>query len=451
MSSTVLLVEDEDVMRQTLEDVFRDARYEVLSCTTGAAAEEAFRREMVDVVLLDLRLPDRSGLDLFRTLRAINAEVPVLMMTAFPDMRDAVQAIKEGAHDYIPKPFELPALKLSVANACEWAQLRSEVTRLRSQTGAESAVLVGASPGIRELTALVTRVATARDTPVLITGESGAGKEVVAGLIHRLSARSAGPLVCLNSSAIPESLLEAELFGYERGAFTGAVAGKKGLLEMAERGTFLLDEVGDLPLFLQPKLLRVLEGGRLRRIGGLRDIPLDVRVLCATNQDLRAAIRNGRFREDLYFRLNVVEVRVPPLRERREDIRPLAAHFLERLGRSVRRKGATLDPGALEALERHAWPGNVRELRNVIERALILADDVRIGLIDLPPELRAAAPGRADAGDDAGDVTLRTVRRKHILAVLDRCGGNRTEAARLLGISRSTLKDLLRGGSGPPP
>ena len=450
MTEAVLLVEDEEVMRQTLEDVFRRAGHPVFACRTLSEAEDVFRREVVDAVLLDLRLPDGDGLELFRKLRAADKQVPVILMTAYPDTRAAVQAIKEGAFDYVSKPFELAEVKLAVAKACEYARLRTEVSRLRRNDTAGE--FVGSGGASKKLLDLIDRVAASRDTPALLVGESGAGKEVVAHRIHELSARRDGPLVCLNCSSIPESLFEAELLGYEKGAYTGAAGGKKGLFEVADGGTLFLDEVVELPMHVQPKLLRLLERSPFRRVGGVRDLTADVRVVAATNSDLRQAVRAGKFREDLFFRLNVVEVRVPPMRERPEDIGPLAEHFLKQLATAMGRQPGKLTTDALAALKSYRWPGNVRELKNVIERALILRNGEEITVADLPSDVWATAgeqayepeEGPPSSGGASEDLTLRGARKRHVLAVLERCGGNRTQAARKLGISRSTMKELLR-------
>lgn len=438
MSATLLLVEDEDDLRGTLEDVFRKARYNVLSCKDGKVALESFAREVVDVVLLDLRLPDRAGLEVFRDLKARNASVPVVMMTAYPEMRAAVEAIKEGAYDYISKPFELAALRAAVANAAEFVHLRSEVTRLRATH--DTCEFVGSSAPALHLLSQVAKLAAAVDTPVLLTGESGTGKEVVAGLLHQNSSRASRPMVGLNCSAIPENHIEVELFGHERGAFAGALEAKKGLFEMADGGTLFLDEVSELPLSLQPKLLRALEGRSIRRVGGLRDLTVDVRVVSSTNRDLRALVQEKSFREDLFFRLAVVELKLPTLRERPGDIGLLAETFMRKLVAAMGGRARSLSAPALAVLEAHPWPGNVRELRNVIERALILGDPEQIRAEDLPIELRQRSTGTALTDD----LSLEAAKRRHVLSVLQRCGANRTEAARVLEISRSTLKELLK-------
>ncbi|MBI4867435.1 MAG: sigma-54-dependent Fis family transcriptional regulator [Candidatus Wallbacteria bacterium] len=437
MKSRLLLVEDESAMRQTLEEVFRKENFTVFACSTARDAREVFQREMVHVALVDVRLPDSSGIELFRELHAQDAATPCVLMTAFPQTRDAVQAVKEGAYDYIVKPFELAQLKLLVAKASEYMRLQSEVRHLRDHTAAAGQFL-GQSAQARRLLELVERVAASSGTHVLVRGESGAGKELVSQLVHRLSPRKNGPFVVLNCSALPEELVEAELFGYEKGAYTDARAGKKGLLELADDGTLFLDEIGDMPLGLQPKLLRVLDGSPFRRIGGLRNLQVDTRFLAATNRDLELAVREGRFRSDLLYRLKVFEIRVPALRERREDIPMLVEHFLRTLSAAMGRHGAQIDPEALELLGVYDWPGNVRELKNVLERALILANSARVGVEELPAELRQGAE------PIAGDWSLESAKWRHVQEVLARCGENRTEAARLLDISRSTLKEMLR-------
>jgi two-component system response regulator AtoC len=442
MSESVLLVEDEEVLRNTLEDVLKKAGHAVFACRSLRDAEDVLRREVIDAVLLDLRLPDGDGSELFRRVRAIDAGVPVIMMTAYPETRAAVQAMKEGAFEYVAKPFELTDVKASVAKACELARLRSEVSRLRRDAAGE---LVGTSPAAQKLSQLVERVAASRDTPVLITGESGAGKEVVAQRLHRLSPRRDGPIVCLNCSSIPDALFEAELLGYEKGAYTGAVGGKKGLFEIADGGTLFLDEVVELPLALQPKLLRLLERSPFRRVGGVRDLTADVRVVAATNSDLRQSVRAGRFREDLFFRLAVVDIQVPPLRDRIDDVPALANHMLRQLAQAMARPAGHIGAEAMAALVAYRWPGNVRELRNVIERALILRNGDEIRPVDLPGEVtQALDEPSAGVPLDGEDVTLASARKRHVLQVLSQCGGNRSETARKLAISRSTLKELLK-------
>ena len=437
MARRLLLVDDEEAMRRTLEEVFRKENFTVFSCRTAEEAEDIFGREVVHVVLTDIRLPDRSGLELFRKLQELDPGVPCVLMTAFPQTREAVAAMKEGAHDYVVKPFELAHIKSIVAKASEYVRLTAEVGRLRrDRRGAEE--FLGQAPATRQLLELVNRVAASAGTHVLIRGESGVGKELVAGLIHRRSPREGAPFVVLNCSAIPQELLEAELLGYEKGAYSGAAVAKKGLLEVADGGTLFLDEVADLPQTLQPKVLRVLDGSPFRRLGGLRNIDSDVRFVAATNRDLEEAVSAGRFRDDLLFRLKVFELRVPPLRERVEDIELLAEHFLRTLGAAVGKPEIRLAPESLCRLQAYRWPGNVRELKNVLERALILTDGDTVTPEALPPQMHLTPM------DAAGDLRLSTAKKRHILSVLERVGRNRSEAARKLGISRSTLKMLLQ-------
>lgn len=437
MHGTLLVVDDEPGMRESLVEHFRARGFRTLAAATGREALAHMAAKLVDVVLLDQRLPDMPGLDVLRSLRARDDDTEVVMVTAFADVETAVGAMKAGATDFILKPFDLGDLARVVTRAAERSRLRREIeARRRSETGIE---IVGSSPSIDGLRRLIARVGAADRTTVLVVGETGTGKELVVDKLHRHSPRAERPLVKVNCGAFPESLLEAELFGHERGAFTGAAARRRGLVELATGGTLLLDEVAEMPLPIQPALLRVLDGAPFRRVGGEQEIQTDVRFVAATNRELAAEVRAGRFREDLYHRLAVVTIDVPPLREHKEDIDSLATHFLcefsRRLGRTV-----TLSTKAREALLAYRWPGNVRELRNILERAAILAEDECIDIADLPSEVLASGDLRADQGPDV----LEAAKHRHILDVLAACGGNRAEAARRLGISRSTLKEHLR-------
>ncbi|HEU5394469.1 MAG TPA: sigma-54 dependent transcriptional regulator, partial [Candidatus Methylomirabilis sp.] len=343
---------------------------------TGAHALHFLEHLPVDLLLADLRLPDVTGIALLHEVRARRPEVQVVIMTAFGDIPTAVKAIQDGAYHFLPKPFDLEELHPILTRALETQRLRREVATLRAQQFGDAHIpgLLGESRATQDLRLLIRRVAATPRTSILVVGESGTGKEVVANAIHAASARAAGPLVKVNCSAIPETLLEADLFGYEKGAFTDAKEAKKGLFELANGGTIFLDEISDMALPLQPKLLRVLDEQVFRRVGGLKDIRVDVRVIAATNRDLGALVQTGRFREDLSYRLRVMEVAIPPLRSRREDIRTLAHHFLAYYNREFGKGLDGFDRAAEAILAGYAWPGNVRELKNVVERAAILAD-----------------------------------------------------------------------------
>jgi DNA-binding NtrC family response regulator len=444
MSERILLVDDDDTLRETLADVLgRD--YQVVQAGDVATALAQARDQAFDLALLDLRLPDGNGLDVLRQLHELDDRLLVVVMTAYPEVRTAVSALKAGAYDYLNKPFDLDDLRGLVNRALETRRLRSEVERLRVAVPAPACLegMIGVSPAFLAMTEITRRIAAAARTPVLIRGESGTGKERIAQAIHRLSSRAAGPWVTLNCSAIAEGLLESEMFGHEKGAFTDAVASKRGLLELADGGTLFLDEIGDLSPALQPKLLRVIETQSFRRVGGQRELRVDVRFVAATNRDLKELIRQGCFREDLYYRLNVAGIDVPPLRERREDILPLARHFLDEAATVMGLRQAGIHPGAESRLAAYPWPGNVRELRNVMERALILSGGTAIRAEHLPKELCTAVPCLARQGADV-PFALADLEKRHIQRVLEHCKGNKTRAAELLGITRLTLRNKLK-------
>ncbi len=437
MHGTLLIVDDEPGMRESLVEHFSARGFRVLAAATGGEALAHTAATLVDVVLLDQRLPDMQGLDVLRSLRARDDDTEVIIVTAFAEVETAVAAMKAGATDFILKPFDLGDLARVVTRAAERRRLSREIEA--SRRGGPGIEIVGSSRAIESLRRLIARVGAADRTTVLVVGETGTGKELVVDSLHRHSLRADRPLVKVNCGAFPESLLEAELFGHERGAFTGAAARRRGLLELAAGGTLLLDEIAEMPLAIQPALLRTLDGASFRRVGGEQEIRTDVRFVAATNRELAAEVRAGRFREDLYHRLAVVTIAVPPLRDRREDIDSLAAHFLRDFSRRLGRPVA-LSRSAQDALRAYRWPGNVRELRNVLERAAILSEDDLIEAADLPTEVTFSGEAAADGGPE----TLDAAKHRHILDTLAACDGNRAEAARRLGISRSTLKEHLR-------
>ena len=436
---TLLIVDDEPGLRESLVDHFEGRGMRVLATATGGEALTQVAANLVDVMLVDQRLPDMSGLDVLKAFRSRDDDLEVVMMTAFADVESAVAAMKAGAADFILKPFDLDDLDRVVTRAVERRRVQRELEAVRR--GGKGIEIVGVSPAVESLRRLITRIAAVDRTTVLVVGETGTGKELVVDALHRHSPRAQRPLVKVNCGAFPESLLEAELFGHERGAFTGAAARRRGLLELAGGGTLFLDEVAEMPSSLQPALLRALDGAPFRRVGGEQEIRTDVRFVAATNRDLTAEVSAGRFREDLYHRLAVVTIHVPPLREHSDDIQPLATHFLEDFCRRLGRRVA-LSREARDAFLAYRWPGNVRELKNVLERAAILGESDFIEAADLPLEILASAS--AGAAADEGAEALEAAKHRHILNVLAACGGNRTEAARRLGISRSTLKERLR-------
>lgn len=443
---TLLIVEDDDVMQKTLVEVFTKRGFIVHAVDNGRDAVRFIKRQGIDVVLLDIRLPDIDGLSVLKEMRDIDDSILVIVVTAYPEVKIAVSAIKAGAYDFINKPFELDELKILVDRAVETQRLKAEVMRLRYKTGDENLFkMVGNSPELKRLQELILKISSAPKTPVLIQGETGTGKELVANAIHCGNKRVNMPLIKINCSAIPENLMESELFGYEKGAFTDAKETKKGLIELADGGTVFLDEIGDMSLAIQPKLLRVIEEHSFRRVGGVRDINVDVRIIAATNKDLRALIKDGRFREDLYYRLNVMTITIPPLRERKDDIIPLAERFIYEHARVLGKGFRRLSPEVKGILLNYSWPGNVRELKNIMERAVILASSLEVLPEYLPMEMTAfSASGHPDMKDAAASDSIECVERTHILRVLENCNYNKTHAASILGISRLTLREKMK-------
>ncbi len=441
--SRVLVVDDEPGLRQSLGLLLGDAGYEVAAESDGRDALERALREPFDLILCDVRMPQLGGLEFMRAYRERGGTALVIMMSAYGGEDAALAAMKEGAYDYIPKPFRPDEVVLSLRKAEERERLGRAVAGLRAQleSGPEARALVAESPAMRAALELVARVAAHRTT-VLITGESGTGKELIARAIHRASPppRAVAAFVAINCAAIPESLLESELFGHVRGAFTGAGSDKPGLFEQADGGTLLLDEIGELPLGLQAKLLRVLQDGEIRRVGDQRTRRVDVRVLAATARDLAADAAAGRFREDLYYRLNVVAIHLPPLRERPEDIGPLAHHFAARLTRRLGRP-LELSAAAVHWLEAQLWRGNVRELEHAIERAAVLTDKEILEPEDLRKQPLPSLLSPVDKGEGSGTLreTVEAAEREAILAALASSGGNRRAAAKSLGVSLRTL------------
>jgi two-component system response regulator HydG len=475
MSDRVLVIDDDPALREVLAAVLSDSGYGVRTAASGGEGRDALRSEGADLVLLDLRMPDIEGIDLIPELREIDAEVSIVMMTAYGSIKTAVESIRRGASDFLTKPFDLEEMKLTIGNALALQRLRRENAALRgiiSERAADFPELTGLSPRMRELFRVMKRVAPF-DVTVLVTGESGTGKELVARALHRNSPRRDGPLIAVNCAALPETLLETELFGHERGAFTGATSTRPGRFELARGGTLLLDEVGDMSPLMQAKLLRVLQEGEFQRVGGSSPIRSDVRIVAATNKDLAAEVAARRFREDLWYRLDVVSIRLPALRERRDDIPLLVARFLEEFGERYGSEARSVDEGALACLMRHDWPGNVRELKHCVEQAVILGDGPSITAAQLPESLRglAQAPNADQAGGRlpqavAGLVgapglprgaedPLDAVEARYILGILVQCEWNQSRAAEILGLHRNTLREKirrygLRSGQGGP-
>lgn len=439
MKGTILLIEDEKIMRVTLEDSLRGAGYEVLPFETGAAGLQALREIPCDLAVTDVRLPDMSGFDVVREIGK-RGTVKVIVMTAYGTIRDAVEAMRLGAFDYITKPFDLDEFLLLIERAMNVKQLEEDNIRLRKDLNAfqRGPGIIGESDAMKRVFTLIAKV-SASPANVLILGESGTGKELVATAIHYQSDRKELPLVKMNCSTLPDGLIESELFGHERGAFTGAIRRKPGRFELADGGSLFLDEIGDLPLATQSKILRVLQERQFERIGGTRTLSVDVRVIAATNRNLEEEVAAGRFREDLYYRLNVIPIHLPPLRERKEDLPALVAFFFDRFGKRLSRN-VRMSPEAMDALLRYDYPGNVRELENLIERCITLAPADVIGAEDLPARLIG------NTGKEESLLLSRVAadaEKNHILHVLKTTGGAKGKTAEILGISRKTLWEKM--------
>ena len=443
----MLVVEDDAVARDLLCEILRADGFEVEAVEDGAPAVERAGDGRYDLVLSDVRMERVGGLDVLRAFTERSPGTPVILITAFGDVTGAMEAIGHGAYDYVSKPFNIEELRLTVARTLERRRLSAEAVTAGAPAGAREQVaeIEGKSQRMLEVYKLVARVAPSTAT-VLVVGESGTGKELVARAIHNRSPRAAKPFVPVNCTALSESLLESELFGHARGAFTGAIAAKRGLFETANGGTLFLDEIGDMGPKMQAQILRVLQDGEMRPVGGTEAIRVDVRLVCATNRDLDAEVKSGRFREDLYFRINVVTVRMPPLRDRAGDIPILVRHFINKIARREARSEASVSPEALDTLCHYGWPGNVRELENAIERAVAVAKGNVVLPSDLPVEVYGGAQV-APASIIEDRPTLGELEKRYIALVLTECGGNKKKAAEKLGIDRRTLyRALERSG-----
>jgi two-component system, NtrC family, response regulator AtoC len=443
----LLVVEDDAVARDLLCEILRADGFDVEAVEDGAPAVERAGEGRYDLVLSDVRMERVGGLDVLRAFTEKSPATPVILITAFGDVTGAMEAIGHGAYDYVSKPFNIEELRLTVARALERRRLSAEANTSSTAGGdkAQVAEIEGKSQRMLEVYKLVARVAPSTAT-VLVVGESGTGKELVARAIHNRSPRATKPFVPVNCTALSESLLESELFGHARGAFTGAVTAKRGLFETANGGTLFLDEIGDMGPKMQAQILRVLQDGEMRPVGGTDAIRVDVRLVCATNRDLEAEVKSGRFREDLYFRINVVTVRMPPLRDRAGDIPILVRHFINKIARREGRGEASVSPEALDLLCRYGWPGNVRELENAIERAVAVAKGNVVLPSDLPVEVYGGAQV-APASIIEDRPTLGELEKRYIALVLGECAGNKKKAAEKLGIDRRTLyRALERSG-----
>ena len=454
----ILVVDDEKMIRWSLGEALRGWGFEPIEADTVSAALAAFEAEPSATVLLDINLPDGSGLDVLRKIRERQPDAVVIMITANVLVEETIAALRGGAYDFIGKPINLEELHVAIRNGIEAGRLRKEVNLIRRERTQQFSFnqIIGQSPAMKEMLAIAQKVAESEVSSVLLQGASGTGKDLVAKAIHYQSSRNEGPFVAINCAAIPGTLIESELFGYEKGAFTDAKARKEGLFEQAEGGTLFLDEIGELELSLQAKLLRVLEEGAFRRVGGLRDIPFDARIIAASNRDLKTESEAGRFRLDLYYRLSVIQIDIPSLHERGEDVLLLTEHYIESFGKRLRKHVQGIQPEVAAAFRRYEWPGNVRELRNVIERALILEDDDVITMKYVP---RAVAEGAKQSIAENGTVaenkssnfrlpaeglSLDQVEMELVSQAIERSNGNQTRAAELLGISRDQLRYRLK-------
>ncbi len=457
--STILIVEDEPKMLRLLELNLAEEGYATLAAPDAETGLKLLRQEKVDLVLTDLKLPHMDGLEFLQSVKRSNTQIPVILMTAYGTVETAIDAMKAGASDYVLKPFSMEEIKLIIHKELDVRRLREENRDLREALGERYRFenIVALSAKMQEVLAIVERVAPTNST-VLLGGESGVGKDMIARAIHQHSRRASGPFIKINCTAIPENLLESELFGFEKGAFTGAMTAKPGKFELADKGTIFLDEIGDVPGAIQVKLLRVLQEREFERLGGTKTLKVDVRVLAATNQDLRAALEQGTFREDLYYRLNVVPISIPPLREHKEDIPYLVDHFLARLARESAKPITSITPAAMRSLMDFHWPGNIRELENIIERAVALSSgtmldvgDIRLDVgdirLDVGPGGAVVGPGMS-ASDPSGPflppgMTLEQYEDEIIKEALRRANGNKSQAARLLGLSRNAFRYRL--------
>ena len=451
MQGKILVVDDERSMCELLE---ADLKMRDFTCQTRNSADAALRtirEEDFDVVLTDLKMPGMSGLALCEQVAANRPDIPVVVMTAFGSMETAIAAIRAGAYDFITKPIELDMLALTLTRAIKHRRLEDQVRRLSEQVARNRGwhEMLGESPVMQELYDQLARIADS-ESSILITGESGTGKELVARSIHQRSRRRERPFVAVNCAALPETLLESELFGHAKGAFTDARAERRGLFLQADGGTLFLDEIGELPSAMQPKLLRALEESRLRPVGGDQEVAFDVRVLTATNRDLELAVEEDRFRADLYYRINVIQLELPPLRARGTDALLIAQHYIQTFARRAGKPVEGLSQQAAEKLLAYSWPGNVRELRNVMERAVALTRYERIAVEDLPEKIRDYRSSRflIEGQDPTGLATLEQIESRYIQHVLEAVGGNKTTAARILGLDRKTLyRKLKQDGS----
>ncbi|GBE05254.1 MAG TPA: sigma-54-dependent Fis family transcriptional regulator [Nitrospirae bacterium] len=439
----ILVVDDERSMREVLEIFLKGEGYDVTVADGGRSGIEAAKKDIFDLVITDLKMPRVGGVEVLRNVKSMHPDTVVVIITAFGSTESAIEAMKLGAYDYIQKPFKTDDIRLAVKNALEKRKLQKDVLILKEQLKFPHLEnIIGKSQAMVEMFFLIPKVAGS-DANVLISGESGSGKELVSKAIHNLSPRKDNAFIAINCAAIPENLLESELFGFMKGAFTGAVSNKQGLFELADDGTLFLDEIGEMSTALQAKLLRVIEDGTFRRLGGTTDIKVDVRIVTATNKDIKSVIEQGLFREDLYFRLNVLSVKVPSLRERRDDIPLLTGFFLKKHSGNKKQ----MSPEAMEALTDYPWKGNVRELENIVERVSLLSEGDIIEVSDLPEEIRMtseAEPAELPAGGVNFEKLIEDIEKGYLIKALEKTNGVKTEAARLLNLSFRSFRHRLK-------
>jgi two-component system response regulator AtoC len=451
MPKRILIIDDEKAIRWSLGEALKGSGYEIDEAASAAGGIKSFQEDPSDLVILDLKLPDGSGLKVLKQIRDLEPEVPVIMMTAYGEVETAVEAIKGGAWDFIQKPFQLEKMKVAIRNALDSSGMRAELDDIKRKERETYSFrnFIGRSPVMQEVFEKIKKIGASKASTILIQGESGTGKELVARAIHGCGGGAAHPFLEINCAALPETLLESELFGHERGAFTDAKYRKKGLFELAEGGSIFLDEIGEMGITLQSRLLRVIENKTFRRVGGVKDLRFNARIISATNRDLKQAIQEGKFRNDLYYRLQVIPLRLAPLRERKEDIVPLANHFIALFNREFKKSVKKVSPLVARLLEGYSWPGNVRELRNIIERAILLEAEAELLPEHLPPEIVRGEPAAAPGGEspspgDQFPVSLADMEKILITRTLRDSAGNKSKAARVLGISRQTLREKIR-------
>lgn len=445
----VLVVDDEKLLRWSIRQKLSEWDLEVMEAETGSEALQRYQTEVPDLVILDMNLPDSKGSEILRSIKADNPEVPVIIITAYGSIDDAVHAMRLGAYNFLTKPIDYLKLQNAINNAIETLSLKKEVALLKEKvkTGFNLNQIVADSESMRNVLRMTRTIAASEASIILLQGDSGTGKDLLAQAIHHLSRRSSGPYLAINCSAIPENLLESELFGYEKGAFTDAKQRKQGLVEMAHAGTLFLDEISTLSLHLQAKLLRFLETQTFKRVGGLKDLDVDIRVIAATNQDLDQLSQSGEFRRDLFFRLNVCPIYIPPLKERTDDVLPLSQYFIQEFNKKFRKNIKGLNKGAEKAFLDYHWPGNVRELKNALERAMIFEQGTMIGTEYLPIRTKNSngrTPMDSPPTDQKSLPSLEDMERRLLVKALKEANGNKSQAARMLQVTRDTLRYKLK-------